>query len=153
MADVVLAFAWKGAVVSLRWPPAHLPELRSPKPSREILEYAAPLRSVLPSTIPSDREYFSAFYDAMAFVLIKDGQRDLPIIGDTDQFHWFHAGSIRLFTESRGVGADFRLPDAASETFANACGVSTSPMTPGVRARLAAACGILSYAIEIHRDL
>lgn len=102
--------------------------------------------------LPHDRKYLSAFYDAMAFVLIKDGQRQHPIIETTDHFHNFHSGSIRLSTDSVCLGRYDGLLEASQESFVNAVGPQSSTVDDSVRVGLVAACGVLSYVTEIHRE-
>lgn len=102
--------------------------------------------------LPRDREYLAAFYDAIAFVLIKDGERKSPIISDTAQFQNFHAGSLRLSTDNSSVGEYDGLTSAIDETFVNACGAEILPVTCSVRSRLVAASGALAFALGIHGE-
>lgn len=152
LAAVLLVFAWKGSDLSVSWPPVPYQQIRTPKPPSEVMQWAAPLRPVLPRMMPEDRRYLSSFYDAMAFVLIRDGQRDTPIISSTEQFANFHAGSLRLSIDKASVGKYQGLAEAIDETFVNACGADIKPITQEVRSRLVAACGALAYSLEIHRD-
>lgn len=152
VAAILLVFAWKGSDLSLYWPPAPYAEIKTPQPSPELMRWAAPLRSVLPKMLPDDRKYLATFYDAMAFVLIRDGEREMPIVGSTEQFANFHAGSLRLAIDKDNVGKYPGLAEAIDETFVNANGPEVKKIDADTRARLVSACGVLAYSFGIHRD-
>lgn len=152
LAAVLIVFAWKGSDLSLYWPPATHAEIKTPQPDPELMRWAAPLRGVLPKMLPDDRKYLAAFYDAMAFVIIRDGERELPIIGSTEQFANFHAGSLRLAIDKDKVGKYPGLAEAIDETFVNANGPEVKKIDADTRARLVSACGVLAYSFGIHRD-
>lgn len=152
LAAVLLVFAWKGSDLSLYWPPAPHADIKTPQPGPELMQWGRPLKDVLPRMLPDDRKYLASFYDAMAFVLIRDGERENPIIGSTEQFANFHAGSLRLAIDKASVGKYQGLAEAVDETFVNACGPEVKPVDKDVRARLVSACGVLAYSFGIHRD-
>lgn len=152
VAAVLIVFAWKGSDLSLYWPPVPHTEIKTPQPGPELMRWAAPLRAILPKMLPDDRKYLASFYDAMAFVLIRDGEREMPIIGSTDQFANFHAGSLRLAIDRASVGKYPGLAEAIDETFVNANGPEIKKIDSETRARLVSACGALAYSFGIHRD-
>lgn len=152
LAAVLLVFAWKGSDLSLYWPPAPHASIQTPQPGPELMQWGKPLKAVLPRMLPDDRKYLASFYDAMAFVLIRDGERESPIIGSTEQFAHFHAGSLRLAIDKANVGKYQGLAEAVDETFVNACGSDIKPVDKDTRARLVSACGVLAYSFGIHRD-
>lgn len=152
VAAVLLFFAWRGANVTIPWPPAESPAAVVPKPDGVIMAWAEPLRGVLPKMLPADREYLSRFYDAMSFVLLRDGGRDEPIISTTDKFVVFHAGSLRLAIDKAKVGQYPGLGEAIDQTFVNAIGADARPLSPEDRTKLTAACSVLAYAFKVGGD-
>jgi len=152
VAAVLLFFAWKGSDISMPWPPESKPEVASPQPAPELLVWAEPLRPILPKMLPSDRKYLSAFYEAMAFVLVRDGGRELPIIGSTEQFANFHGGSLRLAIDKANVGKYPGLAEAIDQTFVAACGNEVQKVDAKVNARLVAACGVLAWSFDIGHE-
>lgn len=152
VAAVLLLFAWKGADISMSWPPKVTEDIVAPKPGPELLALAEPLRPILPKMLPSDRKYLANFYEACAFVLLKDGDRDQPIIGTTDQFVAFHAGSLRLAVEKAKVGKYPGLGEAIDQTFVNANGADPKKIDAALRGRLIAACGVLSWAFNVGHE-
>lgn len=152
MAAVLLLFAWKGANVTIPWPPADTPNAVVPKPDQSIMAWAEPLRVVLPKMLPADREYLSRLYDAMSFVLIRDGGRDEPIISTTDKFVVFHAGTLRLAIDKAKVGQYPGLGEAIDRTFVNAIGADARPLSPEDRTKLTAACSVLAYVFKVGGD-
>jgi hypothetical protein len=152
VAVVLLVFAWRGSSLSIPWPPADTPAVVVPQPDETILAWAEPLRAVLPKMLPSDRQYLSSFYDAMSFVLIRDGRRDEPIIGTTQQFVTFHAGSLQLAIDRKNVGKYPGLAEAIDLTFVNAVGADVRALSPEDRTKLTAACSVLAYAFKVGGD-
>lgn len=148
MAAVILFFSWKGADLSMTWsliePPA--------KPAVELLEWASPLRPILPRMIVKDRQYLSSLYEAMAFVLINDGDREQPIISDTQKFVAFHAGTLNLAIKRENVGKYAGLGEAIDAVFVSALGPDERKIDADARKRLVAACGVLSWAFAVGGD-
>lgn len=156
VAVVLLIFAWKGAELSLPWPPADTPTTVNrpapPKPAASMLAWAEPLRPILPSMTPTDRRYLASLYDAMAFVLLRDGERDQPIVSTTDKFAEFHSGTLRLAVDRKDVGKYSGLGEAIDQTFIAAIGVDAKGLDAETRARVVAACGVLSWVFSIHGE-
>lgn len=150
MAVVLLVFAWKGSSISIEWPPRDT-AVKTPQPAAEMLIWAQPLRKVVPTMLPHDREYLANFYEAMAFVLLRDGEREQPIVATTDDFVRFHSGSLELAIDKASVGKYPGLAEAIDETFVNAAGSDSVAITPALRKRIVAACGVLSWSLRVHR--
>lgn len=147
VAAVLLIFAWKDAASLIPW------DKGSPvQPSAELKEIAKPLQQVLPRMTPKDRAYLASFYEAMGHILVNDGDRDTPIISDTDKFAAFHAGSLRLAVNRADVGKYDGLGEAIDMVFVAAAGADVQPLSPAVRSKLTAACGVLSWSFSIGRD-
>lgn len=149
VAAVLLFFAWKNSDLTLPWPPQPDNGVKAPQPATEMLEWAAPLKPILPTMLPSDRKYLAAFYEAMAFVLLRDGDRENPIVGSTEQFANFHAGSLRLAIDKAKVGKYPGLAEAIDQTFLAALGPEMKPLDKQARGRLVGACGVLSWVFGI----
>lgn len=152
VAGVLLMFAWKGADVSLEWPLPGLDNVAAPQPDPAILAWAEPLKPILPKMLPADRKYLANFYDACAYIVLHDGDRDVPIIGTTDQFVIFHSGSLRTAIEKAKVGRYPGLGEAIDQTFVNAMGADPKKLDAASRSRLVAACGVLSWAFRIGHE-
>lgn len=152
VAAVLVFFAWKGADLSIPWPPNKAEDIVAPKPAPDLLALASPLKPILPKMMPSDRKYLANFYEAMAFVLLQDGERDQPIIGTTEQFVALHAGSLRLAIEKAKVGKYAGLGEAIDQTFLSAMGADQKKVDKDARGRLIAACGVLSWVFNIGHE-
>lgn len=152
VAAVLLVFAWKGSELSVSWPPAAVESIKAPKPPVEVLQLAAPVKAFLPKMTPADRSYLAHFYDAMAFVILRDGDREEPIIADTDRFVAFHGGSLRLAIDKQDVGKYGDLGSAIDQSFVNAIGADPQRLDADVRRKLVAACGALSWTFTIHGE-
>jgi hypothetical protein len=152
VAAALLVFSWRGAALNLEWPPSPLTTVEAPKPPAEMLEWAKGLEPLLPKMLPADRQYLAAFYDAMAFILMKDGDRSTPIVGDTEAFAVLHAGSLQLAIEKGKVGKYPGLDDAIDTVFFAAAGADVRAVDKDVRARLVTACGVLSYTLAVKHE-
>jgi len=151
VAAALLIFAWKGSSLDLEWPPTDTNEV-IPTPTPELLEWAEPMRAVLPKMLVKDRIYLSRFYDAMAFVLIRDTKREKRIVATTGDFVQFHAGSLQLAIDRGDVGKYTGLGEAIDETFINALGPEQRLMDDDDRAVLTAACTTLAYVLRVGGD-
>ena len=149
---LLLVFAWKGSELTTLWPPAPMKSIDTPKPSPELLTLAEPLRPILPRMLPKDRIYLATLYDAMAYVILRDGDRDKPIISTTEQFAAFHAGTLRLAIDKAAVGKYPGLAEAIDNVYVNALGADVRSLDPDARRRLIAACGVLSWSFGVGRD-
>lgn len=152
VAAVLVLFAWKGADLSMLWPPKPAEDIVAPQPGPSALALAAPLKPILPTMLPSDRRYLANFYEAVAYVLMKDGDRVVPIIGSTEQFVVFHSGSLRLAIEKSKVGRYPGLAEAIDQTFVNAMGADPRKLDEQSRSRLIASCGVLSWVFNIGHE-
>ena len=152
VAAFLLVFAWKGSELSTIWPPAPLTAVDTPKPSPELLKLAAPLKPILPRMLPKDRLYLATLYDAMAYVIIRDGEREKPIIGSNDQFVAFHTGTLNLAIDKAAVGKYPGLAEAIDEVYLSALGAEVRELSKDDRRALIAASGVLSWSFGIGRD-
>lgn len=152
VAAALLFFAWKGSEIDLRWPPAGIRPIVAARPDDALLPWVADLKPMLPKMLPKDREYLAAFYDAMAFVLLQDGDREKPIVSDTEKFAAFHAGSLQLAIKKANVGKYPGLDAAIDSAFFKAAGAESAPIDKDKRIKLAAACGVLSWAFHVNHE-
>ncbi len=149
---LLLVFAWKGSELTALWPPAPLKAIDTPKPAPELLALAEPLRPILPRMLPKDRQYLATLYDAMAYVILRDGDRDKPIINSNEQFAAFHAGTLRLAIDKAAVGKYPGLAEAIDQVYVAALGADVRELDQDARRRLIAACGVLSWSFGIGRN-
>jgi hypothetical protein len=155
VAVVILVFAWKGSVLDIQWPPPSTPAVVDnpvPVPDPALRAWAEPLRPILPKMLAGDRQYLSSLYDAMTFVVLRDGQRDDPIISTTQKFADFHSGSLRLAIDKAKVGQYPGLDRAIDQVFVSAAGADMKAIDADTRTKLSAACQVLSWAFSIKRD-
>lgn len=149
---ILLFFSWKGVTLDLTWPPEDTARIATPKPNAEFLEWASPVRSIAPKMLPGDRLYLASLYDAMAFILLRDFDRDKPIIRTTDDFITFHSGSLRLAVDKASVGKYPGLAEAIDQTFVAAVGADQQALDKPTQERLVAACGALAWTFGIGKD-
>ena len=155
VAGVILFFAWRGGELGMKWPqmpqPASVAAVAA-KPTPEQLAWAADLKAILPKMMVGDREYLSSFYDATKFVLTQDGERSAPIIGDTDKFTVFHAGSLQLAIQKKNVGKYPGLDKAIDAVFLSAAGADVKAIDKDTGEKLIAACNVLEYVFKVGTD-
>lgn len=153
VAAVILFFAWRGSVSSIHWPPLEaVAGVRCPQPSAENRRWAAPLTTSLSKITPPDRNYLANFYDAMAFVVERDGKQAKPVITDTGKFEAFHGGSLRLAVDREDVGKYPGLGEAIDATIANALGSDAKSLDEATRQRVVDACAVLAWTFTIHGE-
>ncbi len=153
VAAVLLFFAWKGSSIQMDWPPAPHTVIATPKPEKELLVWAEPLRKILPTMLPADRQYLANFYDALAFVLIRDSKRTDPILKTTEDFAVFHGGSLQAAIDKEKVGIYPGLGEAIDQTFGTAVGTDDVVVIDAdMRTRLTAASGVLSWVLTVNHD-
>ena len=153
VAGVLLFFAWRGGELGVKWPQLPQPPAAvavAAKPPAEQLAWATELKAIVPKMLPSDRQYLAAFYDATKFVLTQDGERSTPIIGDTDKFTVFHAGSLQLAIQKKNVGKYPGLDKAIDSVFFNAVGADVKAIDKATGEKLIAACNVLAHAFRIN---
>jgi len=153
VAGVLLVFAWRGGELGMKWPQLSKPAAvaaGAAKPTQEQLAWAADLKAILPKMLPADREYLAAFYDATKFVLTQDSERSTPIIGDTDKFTVFHAGSLQLAIQKKNVGKYPGLDKAIDAVFLAAAGADVKAIDKATGEKLIAACNVLAHAFRIN---
>ena len=152
VAGVLLAFAWKGGSLDVKWPQLPQKAVVAAKPSDDQIKWSADLKAIVPKMLPQDREYLANFYDAVQFVLKQDGERSTPIIGDTDKFTVFHAGSLQLAIEKKNVGKYPGLDKAIDAVFFSAAGADTVAVDAAKRQQLMNACGVLRWRFKVGGD-
>jgi hypothetical protein len=149
---MLLLFSWKGSVLQIKWPPAGMKNIAAPRPPAELIAEAAEVAKVVPKMLPGDRRHLSAFYDAMACVLVNDGERAEPIISTTAKFSAFHAGSLNLAIQKKKVGIYPGLDKAIDMTLMRFAGADESAIDTDKRNKLVTACGVLSWVFAIHHE-
>lgn len=151
VAAALLLFAWKGSTLEIPWPPAST-TIDTPAPPKELRPWGDPVVPIAKKMLPKDRLYLENLYDAMVYVLLRDGQRPDPIISDTAKFARFHTSTLRLAIDKASVGKYPGLAEAIDEVFFAAAGPEVKPIDDAVRSKLIAACGVLSWTLGVHRD-
>ncbi len=150
MAGVLLVFCWRGASLDVQWPQLALPKAEQATPTSDQLKWAEPLKPILRTMLPQDRMYLSNFYDAMEYILTQDAGRSLPILGDSDKFIAFHAGSLTAAIDKAKVGKYPGLDNAIDQVFFAACGADATTIGPKEREHLMDACRVLRHAFRVN---
>jgi hypothetical protein len=147
VAVTLLFFAWKGNELDLPWPPSDGGR-NVVKPEPETLEWVedVPVEKML----PKDRLYLADFYDAMAWVVMRDKLRDQPVLATNEDFVRFHAGSLQLCIDRGDVGKTPGLGKAVDQVFVDALGDDAIPLGEDELDMLIAACNALSWRFSIH---
>lgn len=149
---VLLIFAWKGSSLSIPWPPENT-DPTIPQPAPALLAWVEPVRPIAAKMLPKDRQYLSSLYDAMAFVLIRDGKRGPEaIISTTEKFVAFHASTLRLAIDRESVGKYPGLAQAIDQVFVSAIGAEVRAIGEADTAKLVGACNALSWVLKIHGE-
>lgn len=153
LAAVILFFSWRGTVSNLSWPPyEEVAGVRCQQPPAESLRWAAPTKAILSRMTPSDRNYLANFYDALSFVIERDGLQSQPVITDTGKFESFHAGSLRLAIDRGDVGKYDGLGEAIDATISNGVGDDLKSMDEETRKKVVDACAVLAWTFTIHGE-
>jgi hypothetical protein len=150
VAGALLAFAWRGGSLDVKWPLLPQTTVVAGKPADDQIKWAGELKTILPRMLPADREYLSNFYDAMEYILKQDGERSTPIIGDTEKFTVFHAGSLNLAIQKKNVGKYPGLDKAIDAVFFSAAGADTAMVDAVKRQQLMDACGVLRWSFKVN---
>ncbi len=152
MAATLLFFAWKGNEIDLPWPPSDGGGRQVVKPEPETLEWVedVPVERML----PKDRLYLADFYDAMAWVVMRDKLRDQnqKVLKTNEDFVRFHAGSLQLCIDRGDVGKTPGLGEAVDQVFVDALGDDAIPLGDDELDMLIAACNALSWRFSIHGE-
>ena len=147
---ILLFFSWRGVGVDIQWPPNILPPATGgTKPDAESVSMASPLVPILPKMLVSDRQYLADFYDALGWIIERDGQREKPIVVDTEAFAAFHAGSLKLAIDRANVGKYTGLDTAIDQVFFSALGAEVKSLD---RVKAVKACRALSWAFRVNGD-
>lgn len=152
VAALLLLFAWKGSVLDIKWPQPPSVVIDGPAPPKEARAWTENLTPLVARMLPADRMYLSNLYDAMRFVIDRDGKREDPIILTNDNFASFHSGTLALAIDKGSVGKYPELDARIDEVFFSALGAEIRTLSSQDRERLQNACAALSWAFGIHRD-
>lgn len=152
VAAALLFFAWKGATLEFPWPPAGAPAIKSPRPDAATMAWAKEAGAKARTMLHTDRLYLAKLYDAMAFVIRRDGDRSDPIIKSNDEFVSFHAASLRLAIDKESVGKYPGLGEAIDQAFVSAIGTDSVPLDADTRRKLIDACAALSWTFTVGGD-
>lgn len=149
MAATLLFFAWKGNTIDLPWPPLDRGrEIVKPEPQTLAWVEDVPVETML----PKDRFYLADFYDAMAWVILRDKLRDTPVIATNEDFVRLHAGSLQLAIDRGDVGKYPGLGKAVDQVFKDTLGTEVVPMGEDEFDILIAACNALAWRFSIHGE-
>lgn len=150
---LLLAFAWRGEIRQLEWPPASKPEVAViEQPDAESLGWSAAVN--VDGMTPKDRAYCADFYAALGRILANDsGAKKPAIIDSTPKFQAFHAGSLQLAIDLGEVGRYPGLGASIDRAFFAAAGDDEEKSMPAeVKARFIRCCKALAWRFTIHGE-
>lgn len=150
---LLLAFAWRGEIRLLEWPPARKPVVAVvDQPDPESLGWVAGI--AVDGMTPKDRLYCADFYTALGLILTTDSGAKKPVIIDTTpKFTEFHAGSLQLAIDRGEVGRYPGLGASIDRAFFAAAGDDDEKAMPAdVKARFIRCCKALAWRFMIHAD-
>lgn len=152
VAAVLLVFAWKGHSIEVPWPEVGK-VVSAVEPSPDQKAWAADVRAITPKMLPADREYLANLYDAMREIIGRDTNRETPIIGSTEAFARYHAGTLEAAIELEKVGRYPGLDVAIDKVFFSALKTDDPrALTPADRQAILDACSVLVYTFKVGTD-
>ena len=144
----LIYFAWNGESLDLPWPPAEGPKVV--KPDEVSREWVMDIR--VNNILPKDRVYLSRFYDAMGWIIMRDSERDTPIITNTEKLSQFHAGSLQLAIDREDVGKYSGLGKSVDDAFKKVLGDDVSPLEGDSTEAVILLCNALSWRFAIYGE-
>tara|TARA_R100000278_G_scaffold110854_1_gene88191 strand:+ start:1614 stop:2084 length:471 start_codon:yes stop_codon:yes gene_type:complete len=144
----LIYFAWNGSSLDLPWPPAEGPKVE--KPDEISREWVMGIR--VNNILPKDRIYLSRFYDAMGWIIMRDSERDTPIISNTEKLSEFHAGSLQLAIDRDDVGKYAGLGKSVDDAFKKVLGDDVSPIEGDSTEAVILLCNALSWRFAIYGE-
>lgn len=150
----LLAFAWRGELRQIKWPPPKRPEVAVlEKPDDEAMSWVSDIN--VNGMMPKDRLYCADFYAALGFIVRNDdGSKKPAILNTTPKFSVFHAGSLQLAIDKGDVGRYPGLGASIDRAFFAAAGdKDEKPVDAALRSKLERCCKALAWRFAIHADL
>lgn len=149
---LLLLFAWRGEIGSLRWPPASKPAVAiDGRPDDEAMSWTSGIN--VNGMTPRDRIYLSSFYQALAFIKANDGKSQTQVMDSTQKFAAFHAGSLQLAVDKGDVGRYPGLGASIDRAFFAAAGDrDDKPIDADTGDRLIRCSKALAWRFAIHAD-
>lgn len=144
----LIYFAWNGESLDLPWPPVEGPKVV--KPDEVSKEWVSGVR--VNNILPKDRIYLSRFYDAMGWIVMRDSERDEPIITTTEKLAEFHAGSLNLAIDRDDVGKYDGLGKSVDDAFKKVLGDDVSPLEGDSTEAVILLCNALSWRFAIYGE-
>ena len=148
MSATLIYFAWNGASLDLPWPPVEGPQVV--KPDEVSRQWVTPVR--VNNILPQDRIYLSRFYDAMGWIIMRDSERDSPIITNTEKLAEFHEGSLQLAIDRDDVGQYEGLGKSIDDAFKKVLGDDVTPLEGDSTEAVILLCNALSWRFAIYGE-
>lgn len=102
---------------------------------------------VVPEVQDERKSVLADFYLALAEIVVEDGARDEPQIGDTAAFAQFHASALGFAIKRKDIGTVPGLAEAIDKGFMDNLGEEVQALDSDVRARLAEVCKAIAWSI------
>lgn len=148
---VLLVFAWRGKIDSLKWLTPSQDGVAIGRPDDEAMKWTVDLP--VNDIAPADRQYYSAFYDALGSIIGNDGTRPHRLIDTSEKFAKFHAGSLDLAIDMKHVGKVPGLGDKIDAAFIAAAGdADVKQVDSALADRYVRCCKALAWRLAIHGE-
>ena len=165
---VILLFAWRGHIDKLVHP-TDVPKVVDVVVDPTAKAWVDGVK--VDGILPADRDYYARYFDALGWILVKDGERDSSMLDTNEKLRRFNAGSLDAAIEKASVGKYPGLGESLDRAFALACagadpavlsdpdalakaitdGQTPRPMTKAMRERFLAVCQALVWKLTINK--
>ena len=119
--------------------PVVTPSVDIPKPSISV---------VIPEVQDERKDVLADFYLALGEIVVEDGARSDPQLGDTAAFAQFHTSALGFAIKRKDIGTIPGLGEAIDKAFFDNLGEEVQPLDPSVRAKLAEICTAIAWSIK-----
>lgn len=149
VAAAFIWFVWCGSKAAIEWPIAGSSKPAVTRPDTTTASWVREVGKVAKTMLYTDRIYCANMYDAMRHVIAQDGNREKPIIADTDRLAVFHGGTLDFAVDAKKVGEYPGLAEAIDLAFVKALGADVRPLDAAARADAEKLCAALSYVFAV----
>ena len=115
-----------------------VPTVDIPKPSISV---------VIPEVQDERKAVLADFYLALGEIIVEDGTRSEPQLGDTAAFAQFHTSALGFAIKRKDIGSVPGLGEAIDKAFFDNLGEEVKPLDAGVRSKLAEICNAIAWSI------
>ena len=116
-----------------------VPDVVIPKPSITV---------VIPEVQDERKAVLADFYLALGEIVLEDGERSDPQLGDTAAFAQMHASALQFAIKRKDVGTVPGLAEAVDKAFFDNLGEEVQPLDSATRRKLSEVCNAIAWSIK-----